>query len=180
LFHSVFLRHLLEYTVFRALYSEPIVLIFYGLYFSVLVRDAAELCAEQMAFQIEQSRTQFYVNETTLSRTCGICDGGFEHDRDLEGVAVVMKQEYIADNKNKLECGHYFHEFCLKGWSIIGKKEYCPVCKEKVNIKDHLSKNPWETDSVAWIQFLDIVRYVLVWNPLIIMVLQVLLWVIKV
>lgn len=28
-----------------------------------------------------------------------------------------------------------FHEFCIRGWCIIGKKQTCPYCKEKVDLK---------------------------------------------
>lgn len=178
-FHGMFLKQLLEYRVFRFLYSEPIVIVFYGLYYSIIVRDFAEICAEQMAQNIEESRVQYYVNENAIKRTCGICNGGFELDRDLEG-AAQLQTEFISDNKLEVECGHCFHEFCVKGWSIIGKKDHCPVCKEKVNIKDKLPKSPWaDQDSPAWQQFLDIVRYIIVWNPLILLVLQVLLTIVK-
>ena len=28
-----------------------------------------------------------------------------------------------------------FHEFCIRGWCIVGKKQTCPYCKEKVDLK---------------------------------------------
>ncbi len=36
-----------------------------------------------------------------------------------------------------------FHEFCIRGWCIVGKKQTCPYCKEKVDLK-RLFPNPWE------------------------------------
>jgi hypothetical protein len=27
---------------------------------------------------------------------------------------------------------HLFHEFCIRGWTMIGKKDVCPYCSEKV------------------------------------------------
>lgn len=153
-------------------------MIFYGLYYSIIVRDCAELCAEKMASNLESSRNQFYTNENIIKRSCGVCSGGFESERDLEGF-VKIHEEFINDNKLTLDCQHNFHEFCIKGWAIIGKKDYCPLCKEKVNIKERLSNNPWDTESKPWIQFLDLVRYIIVWNPLIIIILHVLLTVFK-
>ena len=34
---------------------------------------------------------------------------------------------------NKTQCR--FHEFCIRGWCIVGKKQTCPYCKEKVDLK---------------------------------------------
>ena len=34
---------------------------------------------------------------------------------------------------NKTHCR--FHEFCIRGWCIVGKKQTCPYCKEKVDLK---------------------------------------------
>lgn len=35
-----------------------------------------------------------------------------------------------------------FHEFCIRGWCIVGKKQTCPYCKEKVDLKRMIS-NPY-------------------------------------
>ena len=35
-----------------------------------------------------------------------------------------------------------FHEFCIRGWCIVGKKQTCPYCKEKVDIK-RMFTNPY-------------------------------------
>ena len=35
-----------------------------------------------------------------------------------------------------------FHEFCIRGWCIVGKKQTCPYCKEKVDLKI-MFKNPY-------------------------------------
>ena len=38
-----------------------------------------------------------------------------------------------------------FHEFCIRGWCIVGKKQTCPYCKEKVDLKV-MFKNPYPHD----------------------------------
>ena len=35
-----------------------------------------------------------------------------------------------------------FHEFCIRGWCIVGKKQTCPYCKEKVDLK-RMFHNPY-------------------------------------
>lgn len=74
---------------------------------------------------------------------------------------------------------------CVRGWIIIGKKDTCPYCSEKVSYQPSLLSNPWEKQSVLWGQVLDysmvtilslqltlLARYLLVWNPIIIYVLN--------
>jgi len=45
-----------------------------------------------------------------------------------------------------------FHEFCIRGWCIVGKKQTCPYCKEKVDLK-RLFPNPWEVKITKTILF---------------------------
>lgn len=49
---------------------------------------------------------------------------------------------------------------------MIGKKNSCPSCREKVTIKKAFN-SPWQTNNSLWISFLDAVRYLIVFNPLI-------------
>lgn len=37
---------------------------------------------------------------------------------------------------------HRFHEFCIRGWCIVGKKQTCPYCNEKVDLK-RMMNNPY-------------------------------------
>lgn len=71
--------------------------------------------------------------------------------RTLEpGVCAVcgnklLVSEYeagVIEDTYKLSCEHVFHEFCIRGWCIIGKKQTCPYCKEKVDLKK-IFRNPY-------------------------------------
>ena len=80
--------------------------------------------------------------------------------------------------------------------TMVGKKDMCPVCLEKVDLKSLYAgrwmgrdefrevnplwmhphaplclplERPWETRNLTWIQMLDGIRYLVVWNPLIFM-----------
>ena len=33
----------------------------------------------------------------------------------------------------ELECKHCYHENCIRGWAMVGKKDTCPMCNEKVS-----------------------------------------------
>ena len=64
------------------------------------------------------------------------------------------------------------YRYCIRGWTLVGKKDCCPVCNEKVSMRAVSSTTPWETQSLMWSQLLDSVRYLVVWNPVIIVVTQ--------
>lgn len=65
-----------------------------------------------------------------------------------------------------------FHEFCIRGWCIVGKKQTCPYCQEKVDLK-RLFRNPWEKPHMLYGQLLDFIRYFVVWLPIILLTVQV-------
>lgn len=80
------------------------------------------------------------------------------------GFSDAMRPERIV----KLKCGHEFHEFCIRGWSIVGKQTVCPNCGEKVDVRSLLGVSPWEKNpNLIWGQLLDALRYLIVWNPII-------------
>eukprot|EP00475_Leptophrys_vorax_P000257 TRINITY_DN10152_c0_g1_i1.p1 TRINITY_DN10152_c0_g1~~TRINITY_DN10152_c0_g1_i1.p1 ORF type:complete len:353 (+),score=85.27 TRINITY_DN10152_c0_g1_i1:161-1219(+) len=158
-----------------------VLLLFYGLYFGVLLRDCAELASDKLA-----SHMGFYSKDGIPSRQvqkwiCAIC-GGRVKDADAnsvdQNVAALMTEEDDPNSLSflkapveevfKLDCGHSYHEFCLRGWVIIGKKDTCACCMEKVCLKQVFGSNPWNRHSLAWGQVLDTVRYFVVWNPVII------------
>lgn len=72
-----------------------------------------------------------------------------------------------SERSIQLTCKHTFHEFCIRGWTIVGKKQTCPCCFEIVDMRELMSSKPWESTNLAWIQLLELVRYLLVWNPVI-------------
>lgn len=71
---------------------------------------------------------------------CAVCGQhieipGQQQQDDEETESLVVEASF------RLPCNHVFHEFCIRGWCIIGKKQTCPYCKEKVDLK-RLFKNP--------------------------------------
>lgn len=138
-------------------------LLWYGLYFGILGRDAAEVASDRMASQMAFGR-RLAVNP----RTCGLCQ------KDLEDFSHVGG-EAPAEPTIQLGCKHVFHELCIKGWTMVGKKDVCPTCMEKVDLKALYADRPWETRNLQWISMLDFVRYMVVWNPIILFVLHLLL-----
>ncbi|EAT46882.1 AAEL002020-PA [Aedes aegypti] len=81
----------------------------------------------------------------------------------------------VIEDTYKLSCDHVFHEFCIRGWCIIGKKQTCPYCKEKVDLKKMFC-NPWERPHVLYGQLLDWIRWLVAWQPLILFIVQGINW----
>jgi len=181
---------LLEFFGLRAAFFLPVsvsahatMVLLYGLYFGVLGRDCAELCSWQMTQALGYSKKDDDEPQRILKKhICALCAKHVGHDME----ALIEGQDFANPNFNAeaqesldrkervvtLKCGHEFHEFCLRGWVIVGKHSVCPNCGEKVNIRSVLGMTPWEAQSLVWAQLLDALRYLIVWNPIIFMVTQ--------
>jgi hypothetical protein len=91
-------------------------------------------------------------------------DSESHEKRDTDAMAIV------------LECKHGFHNACLRGWALLGKKASCPACGERSYALEQLHcSNPWEKTDEAWIGFLQAARFVFTFLPLGMLV----IWVLK-
>jgi len=136
-------------------------MIFYGLYYGVLGRDCAEVCTDWLS-----SRMGF-----------GGGKRGLPSRQLTANMCCICGEEYDSSAAVELNCKHQFHDWCIRGWTILGKKDTCPYCSEKVDLKE-LYKSPWQKQGVLWANLLDSLRYLVVWNPIILLVVQVVLWVV--
>ncbi|KAG7223257.1 hypothetical protein INR49_015613 [Caranx melampygus] len=107
-------------------------LLFYGLYYGVLGRDFAEMCADFMASTVGYYSASGMPTKHLSDNICAVCG---------QPILVDVSEEGIIENTYRLSCNHVFHEFCIRGWCIVGKKQMCPYCKEKVDLKRMFS-NP--------------------------------------
>lgn len=145
-----------------------VTVLFYGLYFGVLGRDFAEICADKIASKLGYTSKGGLPSRSLETNICAVC-----------GQELVLRSDEDEDDgpekTYKLTCGHLFHEFCIRGWCIVGKKQTCPYCKEKVDLK-RMFCNPWERPHVLFGQLLDWIRYLVVWQPIIIVVVQIIIY----
>ncbi|XP_033103768.1 RING finger protein 121-like isoform X2 [Anneissia japonica] len=139
-----------------------VLLLFYGLYYGVLGRDFAEIVTEFMAAHIGYYTKTGLPGRTLEANICAVCG---------QQIFIPDEGEEVLERAYELGCSHRFHEFCIRGWCIVGKKQICPYCKEKVDLK-RMFKNPWERPHVLYGQLLDWIRYLVAWQPIIILVVQ--------
>lgn len=204
-------------------------LLFYGLYFGVLDRDCAEMFADRMTARLGYARrTEDADGDDEIARArraasniCALCgdelrrlgvleeaevndgDDGFAAAAGSTGDSRPTARRLNAKGGDvlfELECKHVFHEFCIRGWAIVGKKDVCPCCSEKVpppspppfpaagprlshcpavtpvtlqvDTRAIMGSSPWARQSLLWMNLLDIVRYMVVWNPVLLTILH--------
>ncbi|XP_012922686.1 RING finger protein 175 isoform X1 [Heterocephalus glaber] len=136
--------------------------LFYGLYYGVMGRDFAEICSDYMASTIGFHSVSGMPTRSLSDEICAVCG---------QKIIVELNEEGLIENTYQLSCSHVFHEFCIRGWCIVGKKQTCPYCKEKVDLKRMIS-NPWERTHFLYGQILDWLRYLVAWQPVVIGIVQ--------
>ena len=107
------------------IFEGGIIILFYGLYFGTLGRDFVDRLSSHMATSIGYYSATGFPSRTLNTDDCAICG---------ESTNDTMK--------TVLDCSHSFHPICIRGWTVIGKKDMCPCCKEKVDL-NAFKKNPW-------------------------------------
>ncbi|XP_048776384.1 E3 ubiquitin ligase Rnf121-like isoform X2 [Ostrea edulis] len=143
-----------------------LLLLFYGLYFGVVARDFAEVCSDTMATHIGYYTPTGLPGKRLDPNVCGICGNP---------ILVMNNEDAVIEATCKLGCDHIFHEFCIRGWCIVGKKQTCPYCKEKVDLK-RMFPSPWDRPDILYGNLLDWIRYLVAWQPIIIIVVQGINW----
>jgi len=156
-------------------------LLFYGIYYGVLTRDFTDFLVDILA-----ANTGYYSPSSSLpskhlkSSTCAIC-GRPHGNTDMisdENVSDMTPLDYSSNSGAEsertftLSCGHKFHEYCIYGWSLVGKKQMCPFCREKVDTSKLFSNLSFQKPHYLYGNLLDFIRYLLAWQPLIIFAVQ--------
>mmetsp|Transcript_2361 Transcript_2361/g.4535 ORF Transcript_2361/g.4535 Transcript_2361/m.4535 type:complete len:339 (-) Transcript_2361:990-2006(-) len=137
--------------------GPALLLLFFALYFGVLGRDCCEICAERIS-----STVGFSKYDEPPTNLCALC--GDELRPMLDIMSGTVEEEKAAASVIKLGCSHEFHATCIRGWCIVGKKQTCPFCLEKVDLKGIVPDLPWNSRriSVLWVQLLTLIRFLVV------------------
>lgn len=147
----------------------------YGIYFGILGRDFVEFCTESMASTLGYYTKDGFPRKHLRLGVCAICGihvsnaiSTIDAHGHLQAPVVLQPSANgeATEPSIKLNCGHEFHEECIRGWCLIGKKDMCPYCKEKVDLRA-FKTNPWDTTQQLYLNLLDALRYLIVWQPVI-------------
>ncbi|KAI6648475.1 RING finger protein [Oopsacas minuta] len=141
-----------------------VLLIFYGLYYGLLGRDLAEYCVDNMSATFKFSKECSESEDNVIDDLqCYVCNQSLIPSPHLSNT--------FAETILRLSCGHKFHDFCIRGWCIVGKKHVCPFCRERVNLIE-LLQQPWQKPNILFGQLLDVLRYFIAWFPVVLLVSQ--------
>lgn len=137
--------------------SIGISLIWYGVYFGTLVCDCASLASTLLTVGMGYGGKELLPQKSIQSNQCAICDQPFTAASTSD-----TKSEQII----QLQCHHTYHEFCLQGFLLVAKQDYCVQCNEKVSTKQiFTTQSPWLIQKKGWSAALDYTRVLVVYIP---------------
>ena len=137
-----------------------------GVYFGVLSRDFAEVCTDLLAARLHlryTGRKEALPQDGTReadTNCCHVCLQTLLRERESSVFVKALMDDIVT-----LRCGHAFHGWCIRGWTMVGKKDLCPACGEVVPLSSILKV--WDKPAIIWTFLLDLARYTVVWNPII-------------
>ena len=83
-------------------------------------RDFVEICTDRMASTLGYYNKDGFPRKHLRADICAIC-------------GIAASKNNANDNENsdqnhvfQLACKHVFHNECIRGWCLIGKKDICP------------------------------------------------------
>lgn len=114
----------------RFLCAKGVLLLMYVLYYSLICRMGLDFISYRAAGTILPSRG------IKNSGECPLC------------------KKKTDSPQIELSCGETFHLSCIKNWKILGKKDTCPSCRERVDLSA-VVMNPWQKNEYFFTQFLD-------------------------
>ncbi|KAI5159137.1 RING finger protein 121/175 [Nematocida ausubeli] len=115
----------------RWMYMGGVRCLMFVLYFTLIIRIGLDIVSSRASGTILPSKAA-----KTQGNVCPLC------------------QMEIVDKKMTLACKESFHVNCIKNWKILGKKDTCPSCKEKVDLSE-IEMNPWQKNEYLFTKFLD-------------------------
>ncbi|KAJ1797402.1 hypothetical protein LPJ59_003166 [Coemansia sp. RSA 2399] len=168
--------------------------VFYGLYFGLMSRDLVTLCTDRMVTTLGYSSRGTRLPTKSLPRdVCCICGdrlGGRGNEAASAGGMLAATSTsgsparhggsaavdaVTAEPTHALGCGHEFHASCIRGWCVIGKKDVCPFCSEKVDLQE-FKRNPWDKQELFYVTALEYMRFFVSWQPLTLLFLTAIFW----
>merc|ERR1712150_132877 len=118
-----------------------LLMMFYALYYGVMARDVAEICTEKMVSGIGYYQPGGMPARRLDAAVCALCGNHF---------LVKVGEEGVVENTYRLTCSHEFHEFCIRGWCIVGKKTNMSVLSRKSRSQKNVPNALGEASYDVW------------------------------
>jgi hypothetical protein len=115
------------------------------------------------------SSTAFDDDDEYSGSTIG---GGFAASQNIDQEANTMQTH--DDVVFELPCHCKVHDICLRGFMLLGKHNICPSCKEISSFDVFVS--PWDSLYDNYKQFLETVKYFIAINPLLLFIINIMLY----
>ena len=140
-----------------------------GAYFGLVHRDFARL----LHAIISASSVVAKARNSKRLGNCALCGHALvEGAREGDWTAVEAGQADAAargpassatratGGAAQLACGHVMHAHCLRGWSVIGKRNVSPCCDEPGPLPlNALGASPWLGATSAWVDVTEQIRF---------------------
>ena len=170
-----------------------VLMLFYGIYYGVLTRDFTDFLVDLLAANIGYySPSSSLPSKQLNSKICAICGrphaGPMSANSSTAGLlatAAYYEDENgtnsnggntldpaLSEKTYTLTCGHIYHQYCIFGWCLVGKKQVCPFCREKVDLNKLFSSLPFQKPHYLYGNLLDFIRYLIAWQPIILFAVQ--------
>lgn len=167
-----------------------VLMLFYGIYYGVLTRDFTDFLVDLLAANIGYySPSSSLPSKQLNSKICAICGRPhsgpmLKNSTGLLATAAALSEDANGQDSNgydtsslnektyTLTCGHIYHQYCIFGWCLVGKKQVCPFCREKVDLNKLFSSLPFQKPHYLYGNLLDFIRYLIVWQPVILFAVQ--------
>lgn len=101
----------------KALFSNELNLFYYR----VLSRDFVEICTDRMASTLGYYNKDGFPRKHLRADICAICGVAASRSNTTNDNEKVDQNHVF-----QLACKHVFHDDCIRGWCLIGKKDICP------------------------------------------------------
>jgi len=85
---------------------------------------------------------------------CMICTESLKSLKSNSKIEDFIYGDYFTVT---LDCGHNYHNECIKGWCMIGQNNFCPYCKKGVDMK-MFSSGIWSKTENAFRPIMNFVR----------------------
>ena len=90
-------------------------------------RDFVEICTDRMAATIGYYSKDGLPNKYLGEGICAVCGYATSDGHHATLTTDPSQRPMFSDDPvHQLTCKHVFHEKCIRGWVMIGKKDICP------------------------------------------------------